>query len=415
MIIHPPELEQVDDRVRISSHIEFSSPQQDFPQQLWFEFPQEYAHMLTARADPFLVALLLLAMSRGEHIDVRAPISPKLAYGIQEYMRIQHSWNPSNFALINIQTPELSSPPTPQSPAAVAASFSGGVDSFHTLWSHLPQNQSLPAAALTHALFVHGFDIPLSSREDYRRTHTGFTEFFQRLHIPLIPAAFNLRQFSEFNVDWYYMHAPGLISLPLALGDGLSRFYVASGSDYRKLPPGGISPLSDHLLSTERLAIVNHGSAVTRTEKVRRLNNFPQAAHLLRVCRHPAKRPGLHNCSRCEKCLRTTIVLHLLGELPHYATFNKASISPLDILRWGRFYMPEFPFGREVIGLARQKNQYHLIPFVWIIILFSHLRKFLLKTIPPALQNPIKRLLKSPGPDPRHLAPSIEDPPLLKE
>ena len=45
--------------------------------------------------------------------------------------------------------------------------FTGGVDSTFTLWSHLPQNQPVPEFRITHAIFLKGFDILPTEEQKY--------------------------------------------------------------------------------------------------------------------------------------------------------------------------------------------------------------------------------------------------------
>ena len=402
MIIHQPELTHQGTEIRISSRIEMKSSGLKLPERLWFIFPEEHIDHLTDRSDAFIVGLLLLAMRLNEDVEVRGQVSPKLAYGLQEYQRIFNIWNPGKFSLVDIHYHQLQSPPEIEDEPKVMTSFSGGVDSFFTLWHHLPTNQPIPNSRITHGLFIHGYDIPLDSVEDYQLANQAYSKLFDRLGLALISAKINIRHFSEFHIDWYYMNPAALMSVPLVMGGWLSQFFVASGSSYLKLPAGGSSPLIAHLLSTERLQIISHGTATKRIDKIRQLGFLPETRSLLRVCRDARKNPGIHNCSRCERCLRTMIVLHIHGNLSEFTSFEKSSLSALDILRWSRFYIPEFQYGSEVSGLAKKNRKYYIIPIIWVVILFCHFRRFLLTILPNFIQRPIKRILKSPGPDPRH-------------
>ena len=103
------------------------------PERLWFIFPEEHIDNLTDRSDAFLPALLLLAMSLNEQVEVRGQVSPKLAYGLQEYQRIFNFWNPGKFSPVDIHYDQLTSPPKGEDQTKVMTSFSGGVDSFFTL------------------------------------------------------------------------------------------------------------------------------------------------------------------------------------------------------------------------------------------------------------------------------------------
>ena len=68
MIIHAPHAARSGDEMQISARIEFSGAASKAPDSLWFRFPAEFESELSATADSFVVALLLLAMQRREDI-----------------------------------------------------------------------------------------------------------------------------------------------------------------------------------------------------------------------------------------------------------------------------------------------------------------------------------------------------------
>jgi hypothetical protein len=57
---------------------------------------------ITPRADAFVAALVLRAMSVGEDIEVRAPLSARLARGLEEYQRTLASWFPHRLTPVEI-------------------------------------------------------------------------------------------------------------------------------------------------------------------------------------------------------------------------------------------------------------------------------------------------------------------------
>ena len=87
MIIHPPEITRKNGRVGVCAAIELQT-QINVPDVMWFEFPENYQDFVTDRADGFAVASLMLAMLLGEHIEVRGVLSPRLAYGMQEQVKV---------------------------------------------------------------------------------------------------------------------------------------------------------------------------------------------------------------------------------------------------------------------------------------------------------------------------------------
>ena len=61
-------------------------------------FPgKKYAYAVTERSDGFIVGLLLTAMKLKENIKVAGAVSPRLAFGIEEWQRVFNRWEPETF------------------------------------------------------------------------------------------------------------------------------------------------------------------------------------------------------------------------------------------------------------------------------------------------------------------------------
>ena len=335
MIIHTPTKIIEDGQVRIAAHFEMKKTLPFMPHELWYRFPQQYDEHISLRADAFVPTALLVAMYAGEDLQVRGTISPKLAYNLLEYREIFHSWYPKLFQRVDIRYEHLEASPKPSGETAVVTAFSGGVDSFYTLWSHLPQNQPIPEARVTHGLFVHGLDLRLDDEENYRAAAEPYSQMFEELGLELIQASTNAYQFSEFRINWTMFHGAPLIGAALCLSPFLRQFYIPSSfSDYNDLIPYGSTPLIDHLLSTEVTHIVNHGTNISRTEKTKVLVHWPVTYHKLRVCSNKTRLQGLNNCCTCHKCYRMIVLLDLLDALPDYNNFCK-KIPPRAYFHWG--------------------------------------------------------------------------------
>jgi hypothetical protein len=317
MIIHQPQIVIENGEVVVSAKIDYQSPQSNFADQLWYAFPEQYQTFITDRVDGFVVALLIFAMMLGENIEVKSPISPKLADGIYRYQQFLNYWFPEKLKLIDINCSDYQPLEGGNIPGKVGSSFSGGLDSFYTLWSHLPENQRIPQFQISHLLFIHGFDLPLKEEETYRIAYKAYHEMSHKLGIELISARTNARSFSGGN--WELSHGAILTSFALVLGKFFSRYYIPSTHTYSDLFPWGSDPRSDHFLSTESLDIVHDQANLTRFEKAAVIAKWQESYSRLRVCW--VKPDGLKNCCRCNKCIRTMISLEILGELDKFETF----------------------------------------------------------------------------------------------
>ena len=269
MIVHTPTLTKDSGEIVIASRIEMQKPLPYLPETLWYRFAEVHEERLSPRSDGFAATALLLAMYAGEDITIRGPLSPKLAYGLYDYRNVYHAWYPKVFKKVKLQFEQLDAVHHAPSQNGVATAFSGGVDSFYTLWSHLPENQSIPAARITHGLFVHGLDLRLDDKANYQVTAKKYTDLYEGLGLELILASTNAYLFSEFRIDWIYFYAAPMIGAALLMSPFLRRFYVPAGSpSFSKHFPDSVSSLTNHLQNSETLEIIRHGVGISRFEKL---------------------------------------------------------------------------------------------------------------------------------------------------
>jgi len=389
MIIHQPEISEADGKVVVPATIELQTPGITSSDRLWYEFPESYREFVSDRVDGFVVALFVLAMVLDENIEVRGALSPRLLDGIYEYQRVLHFWVPDRFKLINITCDRYEPFDVQPGYGGVVSSFSGGLDSFYTLWCRLSQNEKIPQSQLSHTLFVHGFDIPLQDETTYQVAFESYDEMMQRLGIQLIAARTNAREF-DGNV-WGFCHGAMLTSLPMVLGKGFTRYYIPSGHTYNDSYAWGSDPRIDHLLSTETLQIVHDGATANRFEKTAVVAEWPEAYSRLRVCWE--KPDGLKNCCRCNKCIRTMISLALLGRLEYFETFP-LKLERQHIRSCQLNDENEYSFMRQVLEAAEMSSEHDLAADIRYAFFQSRTNLWLnkLKSLPSRIK---RRLLKS--------------------
>jgi hypothetical protein len=347
MIVHEPTIEERHDEVIVSSKIEFEHSILNCPDNLWFRFPVAQKQFLSESSDGFLTAVLLLAMQYDENIHVRGRVSPRLVAGIDEYQRFFNTWFPNKFRRVKITYDTESGTTRLPADRHVVCAFSGGVDSFFSLWRHLPPNDQETGSRVTHALFVHGFDIEIDDDRTFQGVLQNYRTLFAKLDIPLLTAKTNFQAFGTRS-NWGIFHGTALIGLAHILGASIEKFYVPSTHTYRHLVPWGSDPRIDHLLSTETTKIVHDSAEFTRVEKTKAISNWADTYEHLRVCIYG---DNLKNCSRCEKCLRTMLTLDLFGALEKYSTFTNP-IRPVLIRNCRYKNDSDFTFAREIVGCA---------------------------------------------------------------
>lgn len=353
MIIHHPEILEEGGEIRVCSRIEIKDSEGAYPDTLWFRFPESYRDFLTERADGFAVAMLPLAMMLGENMRIRGVSSPRLALGMREYQRIQTAWHPEHFKKIEVEYDTLAGMQQADVQGGVATAFSGGVDSFYTLFSHLDQEQ-IPDYRISHCLMVNGFDFnndDISDSRGFNRIAQVYQPMLSGAGVELLVAHTNITPFltralQVWNIHGY-VHAAFLSATALVLGRLLRCLFIPSSDCYTELHPWGSHPLFDNLLSSETMESRHDGAHAGRFEKTAALTRWHEVRPRLRVCyRKTTFDPDtgiLQNCCRCEKCLRTMVALELLGELGQFTAFpeplnrtriRRLVISPLVRALW---------------------------------------------------------------------------------
>lgn len=352
MRIHEPAAALDGDSVTLQARIDLARDAARYPDRVWFKFPRRFEPLLTRGVEPFVVALSSLASAHDEPIEVGRPISERLSVGLDEYWAILSGWAPRRFHPLRLEGAGLVADEPPAN-AVAAAAFSGGVDSFFTLYSSLERP---PSHRVRYALFIHGFDIPLSDRQTYEAAAAAYEEALAKLGVSLVRVETNLRQFVP-PAHWEMGHGSALIGTGLLLSGGARRFLVPSSKSYLTLDPWGSDPLVDGLLSTDGMQVVHDGARYTRFDKLQLMRDWPVIRPLLRTC---YERPeAFRNCGHCNNCRRTMMVLASLGVLGRFDTFppTRSTLHFLNCL-WETPH--ERLFGGQAIREAAASGQAEL-------------------------------------------------------
>jgi hypothetical protein len=294
------------------------------PFRLWFRFPRDLEPALGERADPFLPALLFVAVVGRSPLAIDGAVSERLASGAHKAMEIWQLWY--SLPPVPVTVAELVAAANP-APRAVASFFSGGVDSFYTVLKNLGAATGEPK--ISELLFVWGLDIPLANATLHRTVSARLRAVAEALGLRLVLVSTNLRELTDRFAAWGKCHfGAGLSAIASCLGKHLRQIYLPASYTYSYPHPWGSHPLLDPLWSTETLTVIHDGCEATRPEKIRwQLGRSPLALSSLRVCF--VNPDNAYNCGRCEKCLRTMVNLEAAGVLDQCSTFD----APLDLDR----------------------------------------------------------------------------------
>ncbi len=197
-----------------------------------------------------------------------------------------------------------------------ALCFSGGVDSFYSLLRR-PGGVDLIVAG-------HGLDIPLADTARMARFEASVRAVGAALGVDSVVVRTNLREHPDFaGVSWERTHGGALAAMGHLLGETASRVVISSSAARADAHPWGSHWQLDPLWGTGRVTVEHFGDSIRRGEKLAALGAEPLVHRHLRVCW--ANRDDRLNCSRCEKCIRTEVVLAMYGMLDRFEVFESPS------------------------------------------------------------------------------------------
>lgn len=265
-------------------------------EKLWFRFPVELD--LEPRAEAFLSPALFEAMTRGAPLIIErdTPISSKIEAALPTIQSIFHCWN-RDLQVIHVDAERRSA--QTRIDGAICC-FSGGVDSTYSFAQHREE--------ISHLLLVQGFD-NWKSKDDWRENVSARLALADAIGVKLIVVESNVRDFVEKRKIYWGLVLGGVLG---GLGATIApkRCFIPSSWTYQDLHAYGSHPLVDPLWSTEATEVTHDGADTTRSHKIESIACSQLLLDQLQVCWNSSSR----NCGDCPKCVRTAIVLHLIGK-----------------------------------------------------------------------------------------------------
>lgn len=275
---------------------------------LWYRVAERYRDALTSSADPFVIALVFIAMRTARPLLVHGTVSPSLLRNLEEYQALWSCWMPKRYRPITITADHEQEQPPAAQPLRAAVAFSGGVDSCFTLWRHKTAACGRLSREVGAAVMVHGFDIALHEKEMFAKAVERSAQLLEGLDVTLIPMATNYRELGDY---WGDTHGSAVASCLMLLQKRYAQGLIGSTWTYAYAEPWGSSPVGDWMLSNATFQTIHDGAAFSRADKISALAQWPAALRYLRVCWEGADKDK--NCGRCEKCIRTILNFRVLG------------------------------------------------------------------------------------------------------
>ncbi|MFA5041080.1 MAG: hypothetical protein WC464_05555 [Bdellovibrionales bacterium] len=328
LVIKPPALSVEGAVGRVASELLIDGE----PKKLWFEFPAEYAGMVSlGTCDSFLLSVLAMAVQRGLNIEIEGALSSRLYYNTINYtlpLLYNFLTDPKK---IEIKAQRLTR--EQWGGAGVFTAFSGGIDSFCTIIEHTGSKVP-PEYKVTHFLFnnLGGHGKGAVGDQIFRDRLARVKPAIAKMGLPLIVVQSNVDEVT--NVIFIHDHTLRNSAVALLFQKGCGKFLFASSRKYKDTYVGEdagdvydkdichVDPYIVHLLSSETTECILSGSQHPRFEKTEIVSTSEVARDSLDVCQRPMD-SRYTNCSMCYKCLRTEMSLDVIGALPRFrGSFN---------------------------------------------------------------------------------------------
>ncbi|MEI6211921.1 MAG: hypothetical protein WCR06_09900 [bacterium] len=266
---------------------------------------------LQARVEVMASAFLLPAMMARRDLKIEGgAVSPRWLQNARSLMATFHAW--WGYAPVEIVCDS-------ESPAAVqsgrgqrtALFFTGGVDSFYALLCRQEPIDDL--------VYVHGFDVGIDDAVRAADTVEHLRMIAAEAGHRLVLVRTNLRTHPRLaDADWTRTHGGALASVAYALPD-VRKMIISASFSTPFVVPWGSHPETDPLWSSEQLSFEHHGVERSRMAKVLAISENPLVRRHLRVCWKNRGRRS--NCCKCEKCVRTMLILKALNRLQPFEAF----------------------------------------------------------------------------------------------
>ena len=275
---------------------QFTLPQYN---KLWFSVPSKYEDWLTDDVyDAFLVAVLYPAMYYKEDIEITGDVTKRVYYNIVSNVTAIVKMYDHSFRVPKITVSGYANAKKGDV-LHVGTGFSGGVDSFSTLYDHYFTTDD-PDYKIDTLFFFHigqYGDVKLPETWERAKNRFSITENFAK-EVNMNTCFMSTNLFDFYLPKWEF-DAGVLcrIASVLVFQRVLKRYYICNDYSYGEMIDLGEVYRSGHmdladmsnpyimpLLSPEGLEIVCDGMQYTRGDKIEKIADDPLVAKFLNVC-----------------------------------------------------------------------------------------------------------------------------------
>lgn len=259
-----------------------------------------------------LCIMLPIAMRLKKNILISNPLSKKLFLSSEKIQDIFLSWDPKMVKVkINAQLSKETKRGTKK-----ATFFSCGIDSFDTLLRNIESIDVL--------VYVEGYDVWPHETDYLQLMRQKISDVARIYNKEIIFIESNLHYVTDDIIEWgKFYHGAALAAAAHFLPRSIGKVLIPSTFSYDALFRWGSHPVLDELWSGAGLEIIHEGAHLTRPKKIVNIYCSKDVTpnEYVRVCT-ASRSLGIYNCSKCEKCIRTMIVIKALKRNGIIKTFD---------------------------------------------------------------------------------------------
>ena len=292
-------------------------------EKIWFKSPILYSK----GADPansFFIVAYTLSLALNEDLEFDGIVSAKLLKNISNIKK--YIGCPKN----NIKVKTKGSVKRKVFGKKTGLFFTLGADSFHAL---LCSNKtSAGIRRFDYLVFIDRLEIEKVSKKAYKNIHKRIENVAKKTRTKAIFLETNLRSVSDKIMHWDFFHGAALAANGLLLSGVLRKIYISGCDDYMFDFPWGTGVKIDRMWSTEALSFFSADPTLLRYDKIRNISKSANKELFLEnlwVCWKANLKNDIKNCSKCEKCLRTHLLLIVYGLKSPIKLFKKIDTKDL--------------------------------------------------------------------------------------
>lgn len=362
-----------------------------FPDNLSFKIDTKYEGFIDESLNCALTALILPAMRSGFGLVLNGNVSERLLSScqgsLQSIIKLVLDYSPVPVVFNGSFTDNVR-----KKESFVVTGFSGGIDSYSILKDHYfqPGNHCNNINALVFNNV--GANGTSDERDLFESRLRHAREGASAVGLPLIVIESNMDDFYSVYDDLHFFKTHSFRNSAVAhlLSNAVSGYLYAAASVYSevRVEPsntlGYVDLITLPLLSSEYLHLQSEGAQYSRSDKIAAVADLEVVQNNLHVC---VDHNIDGNCSQCQKCVRTLLVIDFLGRLEKFSNvFDLDTYFSVKDRRFIRLISKNDNVGRD-IKLFAERNGVKFSASLLIRLKFSILYRNIRKRLKSLLRT----------------------------